>query len=121
MVLSLGRILITQNNEDIMLSRILQLGICKQHPSSLIHTMADTSESHATDSDDTTFHQDQTSDFGAAEFYANYFFYAANIACRELVGYSYSTICDGDCLKSLEKLTLKLLVMFSTIMKSGRG
>ena len=109
MVLGLGRVLVTQNNEEIMLTRLSQLGISKQTPSSLVFTQDTFAE--------TTNAKDEND---SADFYAQFFVNAVNIASNELNRYVYSTICDKDLLISLEKLTLRLLIMFSAVLKSGK-
>lgn len=112
MILCLGRILITQNNEEIMLTRIVQLGICKKHPSNIITTL-----SHSENKQDES--EERGSGYGPAEFYAAFFFHAALVACEELRRYHNSTICDKGCLVTLETFTSKLLVMFASIFSSG--
>ena len=109
MVVGLARILIIQNNEEIMLTRVSQLGISKNNPCNLV--IAQDSVPLATDS---------RNENEPAEFYARFFIHAISIACNELQRYIYSTICDVRSLLSLEKLTQKLLVLFSAILKSGK-
>ncbi len=114
MVLSLSRILITQNNEEIMLTRILQLGICKKNINDLISF--DSDEAH-----EGVLHDQGCLDLDAAEFYALFFFHCLSITSEQLSRYSSSTVCDKACLNNLTNLTSQLLVMLSTIFTSGKS
>ena len=108
MILGLARILITQNNEEIMLVRVSQLGISKHNPCTLVVTQEAVEET-----------TDSKSENDSAEFYAKFFIHATWVACNELKRYIYSTICDSNNLLSLERLMQRLLIMFSAILKSG--
>ena len=108
MLLSLGRVLITQNNEEIMLTRLSQIGITKQDPFGLISTIDDATEAHQ-----------GTVDNEPADFYAKFFLHAINVAVNGVARYCYSTVCDQSCLITLKKLTQRLLIMFATMLSSG--
>ena len=91
-----------------MLTRVSQLGISNHNPCSLIVTQDSTPEAIASKSDNEP-----------AEFCAKFFIHAVRIACNELRRYINSTVCDVISLTSLEKLTQKLLILTSAVLKSG--
>ena len=110
MVLGLGRILITQNNEEIMQSRLLQLGLSRQRPCNLVVVGDGGQRTQGTKAADTE----------PAEFYAQFFIHAVSVASEELKQHIYSTVCNKSHLVSLEKLTQMLLILLSTVLKSGK-
>ena len=91
-----------------MLTRVSQLGISHHNPCSLVVTQDTTPEAIASKNDSEP-----------ADFCAKFFIHAVSIACNELRRYIYSTVCDVSSLASLEKLTQRLLILFSAVLKSG--
>eukprot|EP00794_Sanderia_malayensis_P005415 gene5415-6091_t len=112
MILGLHRILITQNNEDIMITRISHLGICKQSPAHII-TLSENDDSQ-------NCCMESFTKCDSAEFYACFFFHATKIACEQMAKYCNSTRCDKMLLTNLEYLTSQFLIMFSTMFTSPR-
>ena len=114
MVLGLAKVLVTHNSEEVILSRLHQLGIYQYDPEELVLVL----DKDEPQEKPTAIKQ--TRDQSPSEFLVKHLFNAIRVACIQTCHFSSKPTTSRDHLLILRKMTSKLLIMVAGILSSGK-